>query len=275
MRLVRLGVELFGLLVVVFTAATYAARAWVQHRADTAKNEPIGLIDASRAFVAECVSLAVVLLSIPLGWVLPRCTAAAAQGPIILVHGWGLNRGCWWLLRRRLRRDGWGPVCAVDYRSINADIEAAARQLRDVVESIDREHPAKPLTLIGHSLGGLVIRCFARRYPAPRVRRIVTIGTPHFGTELARLPSPTHRRLAPGSALLAALNAGDRLPQQFDVIAIHSSFDAMVLPASSAHYPLAFNIQLNDVGHNALLFSAKVYRLLAENLLAPPPGLSA
>jgi hypothetical protein len=46
-------------------------------------------------------------------------------------------------------------------------------------------------------------------------------------------------------------------------------FDAVVLPPSAATYPHAFNIQINGVGHHALLFSSRLYQLLAENLQAP------
>ena len=53
------------------------------------------------------------------------------------------------------------------------------------------------------------------------------------------------------------------------MIAIQSHFDAMVLPPGNAEYPGAFNIRVNAVGHNALLFSPKVYELLVENLAAP------
>jgi hypothetical protein len=78
-------------------------------------------------------------------------------------------------------------------------------------------------------------------------------------------------KLAPGSQFLNTLNAADRVPQQFDVIAIHSPFDAMILPPRNAEYANAFNIRLDGVGHNTLLFSSKVYRLIAENLSAPLP----
>ena len=124
------------------------------------------------------------------------------------------------------------------------------------------------MTLIGHSLGGLVIRYYARHFPSPRVRRLLTLGTPHRGTILARRWLPA---LAPGSKLLVALNAADRPPQQFDVITIYSSFDALILPPANAVYDNAFNIQLNNVGHNALLTSKRVYGLIAENLAAPLP----
>jgi triacylglycerol esterase/lipase EstA (alpha/beta hydrolase family) len=127
----------------------------------------------------------------------------------------------------------------------------------------------RPLMLVCHSLGGLVARYYVRRYPAPHVRRIITLGTPHGGTVLAARRRNGAHKLAPRSAFLATLSAADRVPQQFDVIAIQSTFDAMILPPRHAEYPGAFNVVVNDVGHNALLFSVKVYRLIAENLNAP------
>ena len=262
---------LFGLLVVASNAVLYGWRArLVRHAPECSADERLGMIGAAWAFAKECAALAAVALLVPLGWCLPRCrTGTGARGPLILVHGCALNRGSLWLLRRRLLRDGWGPACCFEY-GWSVDVERAARQLHKMVESLAaREH--RPITCIGHSLGGLVLRYCARRYPAPTVRRIVTLGTPHGGTELARILGHHRRPLLPGSRLLGALNAADHVPQQFDVIAIHSSFDAMVLPPSNGMYPGAFNIQVNDVGHNALLFSAKVYRLIAENLAAPLP----
>jgi triacylglycerol esterase/lipase EstA (alpha/beta hydrolase family) len=173
---------------------------------------------------------------------------------------------------RLLLRDGWSPVCCLDYRSLHFDVEGGAARLRDAVDQLTHARGApQPATLIGHSLGGLVARYYARRYPARAVRRIVTLGTPHHGTTLARMHGGAGHKLAPGSQFLNTLTAADRVPQQFDVIAIHSSFDAMILPPQNAEYPVAFNVRVNNVGHNALLFSSKVYALISENLGAALP----
>jgi hypothetical protein len=62
------------------------------------------------------------------------------------------------------------------------------------------------------------------------------------------------------------LAAGDRVPQQFDVIAIASDFDAFIAPSSGAYYPGAFNIEVRGIGHFALARSARVWELIRENL---------
>ena len=262
----------FGVVMLVYNAALYRVRGRVLRRLDGCDAvEPLGLIDAAWAFAKEGAATAAVLLAVPLGWVLPRCrSGSGTRGPVLLVHGWSLNRGCFWLLRHRLLRDGWGPVCCFEYRSLSLDVEGAAARLRIAVEEMRTARDApQPLMLVCHSLGGLVARYYARRYPAPHVRRIITLGTPHGGTALAGLRRNGSHKLAPRSSFLATLSAADRVPQQFDVIAIQSTFDAMILPPRNAEYPGAFNVVVNDVGHNALLFSSKVYRLIAENLNAP------
>lgn len=43
-------------------------------------------------------------------------------------------------------------------------------------------NPAMPIDLIGHSLGGLIIRDFVAHYPEWKIGRCVTLGTPHNGS---------------------------------------------------------------------------------------------
>jgi len=248
----------FAVLIVLCNAAFYARRAR-RLRAVAACDVPerLGLFDAAVGFVGECAAAAVAVLLIPIGWCMRPCRpSAGARGPLVLVHGWGVNRGCFWLLRRRLLRDGWSSVCCFNYAPFDATIENAAHRLRRVVDALASEQPG--VTLIGHGRGGLVLRYYLRRFPAPNARRVVFLGTRHsVGNERES-----------DARLLSTLNAADRIPLQFDVIAIHSSFDALVPPADG-RYPGAFNVEISNVGHYALLFSAKVYHLIAENLAAP------
>ena len=276
MRLLWRLAESFVLLVVIFNVVLYARRARALRRAACHEEAgPPGWGSAVWAFGQECAASAAVLLLIPAGWWQPCCRhGAGTRGAIVLVHGREVSRGALWWLRRRLLRDGWSPVCCVAVRATTTDVERAASQLHEVIERLQVPAlPPTPVTLIGHSVGGLAARYFARRYAAPRVRRIVTLGTPHQGTESGPLcdwcARAIGRRLAPESSLLRRLNAADHVAQQFDVIAISSTFDARILPPSNALYPGAFNVQLNNVGHYTLLFSPAVYRLLAENLAAP------
>ncbi len=269
MHLVVNALILVAVIVTLFTIATYVARAWTWRQLAACDEEPpLGLFAAGAAFVAEVFAAIAVVALVPAGWFLsPRDMQTRPRGPLVLVHGWSLNRGCWWWMRRRLARDGFGPIYAFEYPSLSADVETAAEQLKAFLDGLGPQ--AAPLTLIGHSLGGLVIRYLARRHRIPSVRRLVTLGTPHYGTLLAAPRSPWQKRLAPGSALINQLNALDRVPFQYDVIALYSTFDAMILPWTNARYPEAFNIQVSGIGHNMMLFSPRFYVLLRENLATP------
>ena len=133
-------VACFGGVIALYTAALYVQRARVLRRlTDCETDEPLGLVDAARAFTVECVATAAVVLSVPLGWLQPRCRSRnGTRGPVLLVHGWSLNRGALSLLRRRLLRDGWSPVCCFDYRTLRLDVESAAAELRGVVDHFSR-----------------------------------------------------------------------------------------------------------------------------------------
>jgi hypothetical protein len=120
------------------------------------------------------------------------------------------------------------------------------------------------ITLIAYGTAGLIVRYYLRRYAAIGVRRVLTIATPHQGTgaPLIGFDSPPQ----PAAATMRQLAAGDRVPHQFDVIAIYSDFDAFIAPAGRGYYPGAFNIQVRGVGHFALARSQRLFELITENL---------
>jgi len=80
-------------------------------------------------------------------------------------------------------------VCPYDWRKAN---EEAAGRLASVIEKADAQHHGDlEISLIGHSMGGLVSRFylesgdFANRAGFQKVKRLITLGTPHRGAPLA------------------------------------------------------------------------------------------
>lgn len=66
------------------------------------------------------------------------------------------------------------------YRSMRDDIETNSARLNAWLKS---NHSAdQPIDLVGHSLGGLIIRDFVAHYPQWQIGRCVTLGTPHNGS---------------------------------------------------------------------------------------------
>jgi pimeloyl-ACP methyl ester carboxylesterase len=79
-------------------------------------------------------------------------------------------------------------ACPYDWRGRNED---AAKTLADVLDKAAALHPDAEVTLIGHSNGGLVSRYylesgkFTARAGFSRVKRLITLGTPHLGATKA------------------------------------------------------------------------------------------
>ncbi len=69
----------------------------------------------------------------------------------------------------------------------DAPIEVQAYYLAPMLESLHMKYPDQPITLVGHSAGGLVARLVMITRPDLNINRLVTIATPHLGTKLATM----------------------------------------------------------------------------------------
>jgi hypothetical protein len=187
----------------------------------------------------------------------------AAGTPILLVHGMGDNRSVFTLLRRGLRRRGFGRVLTLNYSPLTADVRTAAALLAREVEQLVVETGYERVHVVGHSLGGLIARYYVTRLGGDqRVHTLVTLGTPHSGTYSAyALPSRLCRQLRPGSGLMREL--AEPVPEcRTRFLAYWSDLDQMVLPQDHArleHPDLAaHNIQVRGLGHMSLPISGRV-----------------
>jgi triacylglycerol lipase len=156
----------------------------------------------------------------------------AAGTPILLLHGMVDNRSIFSLLRRGLRRKGFGRVLTLNYSPVTNDVRAAAQGLADEIESICARTGYERLHVVGHSLGGLIARYYVQRLGGDaRVHTLVTLGTPHAGTRMAHLLSTElTRQLRPGSDLLRELAAPQDERCRTRFIAYWSDLDQMVVP---------------------------------------------
>ncbi|MBP2416462.1 esterase/lipase family protein [Microlunatus capsulatus] len=196
----------------------------------------------------------------------------AAGTPILLVHGIGDNHTIFALLQRQLRRRGFRTVSTHDYGLLTRDVRAAARQLGEAVEALCASTGHERLHVVGHSLGGLIARYHVQRQGGDaRVDTLVTLGTPHGGTVLARaLPGlPLLRQLAPGSDVIAEL-AEPAPGCRTRFLAVRTDLDHLVVPGRNAaleHPDLDVrNLAVRGVGHLSLTGDARVAREIAATL---------
>jgi triacylglycerol lipase len=222
-------------------------------------------------WIAEGLALAAVAATWPLGlirWARPP--TGSSGRPILLVPGWGLNSASMALLAARLRRDGRVvQVATFAWRSIDLPeaAETLVAQLRRVVETT-----ASPtVDVVAYGLGGVLVRIAAQSSEVSTLLgNVVTIATPHRGTALACLGVPRMLGvLRPGSPFLGDLVRDEKLPVLMHLAAIASPFDAIVFPFDLAYCPAAFNVTVERVGHFSMLYSDRVYPVIAENLGVP------
>lgn len=195
----------------------------------------------------------------------------AAGTPIVLIHGVVDNRSIFTVLRRGLRRRGFGRVQSLNYSPLTDDVRDVAGRLRETVEALCAETGYERVHLIGHSMGGLVARYYVQRLDGDqRVHTVVTLGTPHAGTYAARLvPHPVARQLRPGSDIVAEL-AEPAPGCRTRFVAFWSDLDQMIIPSSSARleHPdlVSRNVFIRGVGHLSLPIDGRVVREIGATL---------
>ncbi|HEY0721155.1 MAG TPA: alpha/beta fold hydrolase [Gammaproteobacteria bacterium] len=119
------------------------------------------------------------------------------KGTVVLVHGLWMSGAEMALLRHRLRRCGY-RVFQFRYRTVGCSVSENARRLNKFLDRV----PGHRLHFVAHSLGGLVVRQLFHDFPRQRPGRIVTLGSPHTGSDTARyLARNGHLRRAFGKAL--------------------------------------------------------------------------
>ncbi|MHC1753235.1 esterase/lipase family protein [Humidesulfovibrio sp.] len=245
-----------GLGVVFFVPALTWLLGWVENRrsGETARQRELlggGLASAqARSFVNAAWTLWLTVLVLPFG-LLPRTgllarlcpRVPAPQGvcpvPVILVHGLYHNPAAWFVLRVRLARMGFAEVRCFGYASFGRSFEAIAADLAELLLAVGKEAPGGRVALVGHSLGGLLIRaaCADARVACGkgcRVAGVVTLGTPHGGSTLAGMLGLGRlaRGLAPGGEVISLVRALPCFPGPG--LSLYTPTDGMVLPLSGS-----------------------------------------
>lgn len=107
--------------------------------------------------------------------------APAGEKVALVLHGLIRSRFSMNGIVRHLASEGY-TAYTVGYPSTRLSIEDHAVFLHKI---IDGQKQATEIHLIGHSMGGLVIRTTLAQFPDPRVRRVVMMGTPNLGAQRA------------------------------------------------------------------------------------------
>ncbi|HYL02673.1 MAG TPA: alpha/beta fold hydrolase [Steroidobacteraceae bacterium] len=220
---------------------------------------------AARALLTEAVefNLAVLAMAfrrdpLPPAVDLPAAPVGSPVRPLLLIHGIVCNRGIWRHWLARLQTAGFGPVRAVNLEPLFADIEIHAARIARELSALRREADGAPVAIIAHSMGGLVARAALRLVGPQSISRIVTIASPHHGTQMARgFPWSPMQQMRPDSPWLRALNAAQEGQLAAPLTSIYSLEDNLVVPPRSARLDGAQAHELRGFGHLGLLSSRR------------------
>ncbi len=136
-------------------------------------------------------------------------TVSPKRIPVVLVHGYMCNHRIWDTIAKGLRARG-HDVIGVDLEPLFAAIDDYAPILERAVQALLTHSGQKKVALVGHSMGGLAIRAWLRSNGTVRVARVITLGTPHAGTQIAQhFSTPNGSQMTWGSAWLKALAEGE------------------------------------------------------------------
>jgi pimeloyl-ACP methyl ester carboxylesterase len=196
--------------------------------------------------------------------------------PVVLVPGFLAGDDYFTEMRTWLRRIGYRPYTSDIGFNVGCPDKKADRLAARV--SAIYEETGVTVTLIGHSLGGLIARAAAQRAPQA-VRRVITLGSPLRGVRA----HPVVLGLAQPESNGATSRAGcmtetcrcrfatsireSRLDEGCEMWALYSKLDGVVDPAACEAWDPDRTREVRST-HTAMGMNVDVYRVVGEVLVA-------
>lgn len=110
--------------------------------------------------------------------------ALAAKGDyVVLLHGMGRSAATMTRMQHYLEKRGY-HVLNLSYASRKYGIEALADRIHPAIRDFNIDE-TQQIHFVGYSLGGLVTRAYIEKHRPENLGRVVTIGTPNEGSEVA------------------------------------------------------------------------------------------
>ena len=233
----------------LYPLVPHAARALARH--------PLGPTPLRCALV-EWAAAAALSAVRPFGFLPLPGARTRGPRPIIVLHGYAMNRANFVPLAHRLARAQLGPIFGFEYWTLGR-VAAGARQLGWFVDEVRAATGSPTVDIIGHSMGGVVARYYVQLAGGdPAVSHLITLGSPHNGTDVSGLGlGHPARELLLGSKLVTRLAAAPP-PSHTKLTAIWSRADALVPGARQPPPAGAEVVMYDDLGHVSLLGSRRV-----------------
>jgi triacylglycerol esterase/lipase EstA (alpha/beta hydrolase family) len=177
-------------------------------------------------------------------------------GPVLLVPGYGGSTASLKVLATALEENGREAEVVPLAGDGTGDLREQAQVLGAAVDEVRERTGSASVDIVGYSAGGVVARLWVAELGGGDVaRRVLTLGSPHHGTDVAGLAAdvapdacPTAcRQLASDSDLLRRLNAGDETPDGPLWVSVWTRDDVIVVPPETAELEGALNFSVQSV----------------------------
>lgn len=203
---------------------------------------------------------------------LPATGGDPNADPVVLVHGYVCNHRLWDTVADQLRARG-HTVLAVNLEPVFTSIDHYAPIVEQAVQALRAHSGRNQVALVGHSMGGLVLRAWARRYGLDQAAQLISLGTPHAGTQVPQhLPSPNGRQMAWGSEWLEALQSQETEALRNRYSIALTAQDNIVFP-QRAQVLNGVPVQVFEgIGHLQMCLHQPVIDWLLERLAHAPAG---
>lgn len=191
--------------------------------------------------------------------------------PVFIIHGYAATKNSPWVetLRRRFIESGYDNSIVYVMDLSRGGIPGTcidspqqyAEEVEERIDSILEDKSFEEVDMIAHSMGGLVARWYVEELGgSENVNKLITLATPHRGTEMASLVFWTSGGgdMLPDSEFLEKLNSSP-LADDVEYISIWSKGDEMVVPSERAKLEGAKNIHAGLFTHIFLPTSRTVF----------------
>ncbi len=191
---------------------------------------------------------------------------------VIILHGLGRRGASMRKLATTIEAAGFADL-VLDYPSTSHAIE----DLIDVLSA--RLPPEGRLHFVGHSLGGILSKKLAKRLPAARRGRVVQLGAPNFGSELAARAGVLSKVMGPAladlhphegeddSALDIGAIGGTAAPAAYSLITgINGENDGKVSLRSAFGHASEGKTLALPVAHSLMMQDKRVIRAVTDFL---------
>ncbi|MCS6828684.1 MAG: alpha/beta fold hydrolase [Caldilinea sp.] len=187
--------------------------------------------------------------------------------PVVLIPGWLDTAGKMEAMAKHLKKQRFSSVIVSPQPSDgSAPIETLAVQ---ALAEIDAQlGPDAAFDYVGFSMGGVIGRVILHWLGGKqRIRRFVTISTPHRGMYVARfIRQPALRQMQMGGPFIEALNRHLDDFTEIPFLSVWTPFDLTVVPPDSSVLPVGKSLKVLNPAHPLMVYDPRVQQAVADFL---------